>query len=105
MDWLEGIALATVVAQSILSLVASYYVCKHLRMAWLPWVLKGWLVPMIGICFAAWLRLIWPMDSAQHILMLVGVYAAMLVAAAWGLGVNAEFFREELKVVRKMFGK
>jgi hypothetical protein len=105
MDWLEGIALATVVAQSVLSLVASSYICRHLRMRWLPWAVKGWLAPLAGICFAGWLRMIWPTDSVSHFLMLAGAYAGMFLLAAWAMGVNAEFFREELKMVKKMLGR
>ena len=102
---LWGVAMATVVAQSILSLIASCYVCRHLQIKWLPWALKGWLAPLAGICFAGWLRLQWPMDSLAHVALLVGSYAGMLIVAAWGLGVNAAFIREELQIVRKFFGK
>jgi hypothetical protein len=105
LDSLTGIAMATVLAQSVLSLVASRYVCRHLQMAWLPWVLKGWLAPLLGISLAAWLRVLLPMNSAVHISMLLGAYALMFAAAAWALGINAAFFKEEFQIVRKLIGK
>ena len=49
--------------------------------------------------------MIWPMDSIPHIAALVAAYAAMLALAAWGLGINVAFIREELKIVQKFFGK
>ena len=105
MGSLQGIALATVVAQSLAMLASSYYISRYLKMAWLPWAFKGCFLPLLGISFAGWLRMQWPLDTWPHIFMLVGAYAGMLLAAAWGLGVNAALIREELKVVEKFFGR
>jgi hypothetical protein len=55
----------------------------------------------VGIGFAAWLRMNLPMDSWQHILLLIGVYAGMFLAGAWALGVNASLIKEELNIVKK----
>jgi O-antigen/teichoic acid export membrane protein len=102
---LWGIAGATVLAQSILSLVASWYICRHLQLAWLPWVLRGWLLPLVGICLAGWLRLIWPADSLPHLLLLAVAYLALLITGAYALGINFAFIRDELKIVRTFIGK
>ena len=75
-----GVAMATVVAQSIFSLVASAYTCRHLQVPWVPWVLRSWLTPLVGICLAGWLRIIWPMDSPAHVLLLVGAYLVMILS-------------------------
>lgn len=101
-----GIAMATVVAQSILSVVASFYTCRHMKISWVPWLLKGWLLPVLGITFAGWLRMeLAPLDSPLKVLSLVGAYAAMLLAAAWGLGINISLIRDELKLVRGFIRK
>jgi O-antigen/teichoic acid export membrane protein len=106
---LQGIAMATVLAQSLLSLGAGFYTCRHLQLRWLPWMLKGWLLPCAGILGAAWLRLELPFYSAQHVLLLPNVfllaaaYLAAWLAAAWGLGLNAAFIRQELALVRTFF--
>ena len=105
MNSLVGIAMATVVAQSVSSLVASFYICRHLQIKWLPWALKGWFFPLAGISFAAWLRMLWPLDSWPHTLLLITAYVALLALAAWGLGIKAAFIKEELKIVKKFFRK
>jgi O-antigen/teichoic acid export membrane protein len=106
---LPGIAMATVLAQSLLSVGAGFYTCRHLRVGWVPWLLKGWLLPCAGIVFAAWLRLELPFYSAQHVLLVQNVlllgaaYLAAWLAAAWGLGMNADFIRHELALIRTFF--
>jgi hypothetical protein len=102
---LQGIAMATVAAQSVLSLAAGWYTCRHLETRWLPWALGGWLLPVGGILLAFWLRVKLPFDSAQNVLLVVGAYTAMLLAAAWAMGINLEFIRGELVIVRKFFEK
>lgn len=103
--YLAGVALATVVAQSGLMLGSSFYLCRHLKLAWLPWALKGCVIPLVGIGFAGWLRIKWPMDSAAHVALLLGSYAALFAAAAWALGVNKAMLMEELKIVKKLVGR
>ncbi len=106
MGSLWGIAMATVVAQSILSVVASFYTCRYMKLPWLPWLVKGWLFPLAGISFAGWLRMrLAPLNTLPNILLLTGAYTGMLLAAAWGLGVNLSFIREELKLVRGFIRK
>jgi hypothetical protein len=103
--WLEGIALATVLAQSVLMLGSSFFLCGHLKVPWLPWVFKGCALPLAGIGFAGWLRTLWPMDSLPHVLMLLGAYAALFVLAAWGLGINRALIKNEFQLIRKLVGK
>jgi O-antigen/teichoic acid export membrane protein len=106
---LRGIAMATVLAQSLLSLGASYYTCREMKISWSPWLLKGWLLPFAGVLAAAWLRSELPFYSAQHVLllpnviMLLSAYLVAWLAAAWALGLNAAFIREELAFVRTFF--
>jgi len=100
-----GVAMATAVAQSVFSLVANFYTCRHLQVSWVPWVFKGWLIPSLGIYLAGWLRILWPMDSLTHVSLLVIAYLAMFLLAAWGLGINAQLIKDELKILRGMFGK
>jgi O-antigen/teichoic acid export membrane protein len=106
---LWGIAMATVLAQSLLSVGAGFYTCRHLQIGWVPWLLKGWLLPCAGILGAAWLRRELPFYSAQHvllyqnILLLGAAYLAGWLAAAWGLGMNAAFIRQELALIRTFF--
>jgi hypothetical protein len=106
---LWGIAMATVLAQSLLTLGAGYYTCRHLQIRWVPWLLKGWLLPFAGVALAAWLRRELPFYSAQHalvlpnVLLLLAAYAVGWLAAAWSLGINGAFIRQELAMVRTFF--
>ncbi|MDB6022024.1 MAG: hypothetical protein JWQ04_1881 [Pedosphaera sp.] len=101
MNYLPGIALATVLAQAVAMLGSSFYICRHLKIAWLPWAFKGCILPLIGISFAGWLRTVWPLDSALHTVLLLGTYTAILAAAAWGLGLNVALIKEELLIVKQ----
>jgi Na+-driven multidrug efflux pump len=85
---LLGIAMATVLAQSVLNLVSSAYICRKLKIVWLPWMLKGWLFPVLA-----------------HFFGLAGVFSAMLLLGAWGLGVTPAYLKEELTIIKKSFRK
>lgn len=106
---LWGIAMATVLAQLLLSMGAGYYTCRHMKINWVPWMLKGCLLPVAGILLAAWLRTELPFYSAEgalllpNILLLLAVYLAGWLAAAWALGLNVAFIRHELALVRTFF--
>ncbi|HZV36339.1 MAG TPA: hypothetical protein VFB72_17315, partial [Verrucomicrobiae bacterium] len=105
MGSLTGIAMATVLAQSLGMLASSFYLCRHLKMAWLPWAFKGCILPLALIGLAGWLRMVLPMDSATHGAILVGTYAAMFLLTAWALGVDWAMIKEELNIMRKIVRK
>lgn len=106
---LWGIAAATVAAQSLLSLGAGWYTCRHMQISWVPWLLKGWLLPFAGVLAAAWLRQKLPFYSPQHqllwsnVTLLVAAYGAGWLAAAWVLGITPAFLRKELALIRTFF--
>ncbi len=102
---LAGIAMATVAAQTILNLASSFYACRHLQERWLPWAVRGCLLPFAGVLLAGWLRAKLPFDSAQNVALLLTAYFAMALAGAWALGLNAAFIREELAIVKNFFKK
>ena len=109
MGSLLGIAMATVLAQSLLVVGAGCYTCRHLKIPWLPWMLKGWLVPFAGVLLAAWLRPRLPFYSPEHTLLvshvtlLLAAYSAAWLAAAWALGITPAFIRDELALIRTFF--
>ena len=105
MGSLTGIAMATVLAQSGLMLGSSYYLCRYLKIPWSPWAFKGCIMPLAGVSLAGWLRMRWPMDSLPHIAMLLGAYAAIFLATARGLGLNAAVIKDELKIIRKLVSR
>jgi uncharacterized membrane protein YtjA (UPF0391 family) len=100
-----GIALAAGVAQSILSLGLSLYVCRYLKTSWMPWVLRGWLLPTATVAAATALRMSIPLDTAAHALMLTGCFVALAAAVGLMLGINRTFIREELAMLRTFLPK
>jgi O-antigen/teichoic acid export membrane protein len=104
-DSLWGIAMATVLAQSLLSLGSSYFVCRFLKTSWLPWVLRGWLLPLLMIAGAGWVRTLLPLDNLAHGVELAGIYTVLFLLLAWSLGVNAAFIREEWAIIRGFLKK
>jgi O-antigen/teichoic acid export membrane protein len=100
-----GIALATVAAQSFLTLSMSRFVCRELNLPWGPWFLRTWLLPVgiISLAFAA--RSAWSWTNATQAVLLLALNAMLLVAAGWASGIKADFIREELKIVAAIFRK
>jgi O-antigen/teichoic acid export membrane protein len=97
---LAGIALATVVAQSLQNLLSSVYACRRLELAWMPWNLRTWMLPVTGVLLAAWLRSALPFDSVAHVVLLIAAYAGIILAVAAILGINVKFIRDEITILR-----
>ena len=108
---LWGVAMATVVAQSLASLGAIFYACHHMRIPWLPWALRGWLLPATTVFLAALLRYEMSPYSTQnsgllsHSLLLGTAYVVLLVNAAWAIGITPGAVKQEVKILRSMIGK
>ncbi len=98
-----GIAVASGIGQSVLGLGTGFYFCRQLNLAWLPWALRSWLVPVLAVSLGATARWVLPPDSAPHILLLAGGYALIVLAVAWIQGVRPALFKEEWTVVRSLF--
>lgn len=101
--WMAGIALATVVAQSVLSLVAGRFTCRHLGIPWGRWVWNGWMLPVLAVGAAAGLRWLWPPDSGVHAAALAGVYAVILFGVSQAVGFRPAMIREEWRQLRAIF--
>jgi hypothetical protein len=43
---IDGIAASAVVAQSLVSIVSGYYVCRFVGLPWLPWLARTWAAPL-----------------------------------------------------------
>ena len=93
-----GIACATVLAQSIMSLVASRYLCNHLSLPWLRWAIQSWGVPISCLFLASIARLFWPMKDAVDVAGLGLLYSALLASAAWCLGITPAALKHEAEI-------
>jgi O-antigen/teichoic acid export membrane protein len=101
---LAGIAFATVVSQSVLSLFAGAYICRHVKVNWVPWVLRSWLLPLVCISLAAWVRKLLP-DTLGWVAALEGIFMVCLMGIALMMGIDFKFIREELAIVKGFWKK
>jgi len=103
---LVGIALATVVAQSLQSALCSAYACRRLKIPLVPWLFRTWLLPVAGLVLAGWVRMKLPLYTPEHglflanVLALVAAYAALIVGMAALIGIRPSFIKEELAILR-----
>ncbi len=98
-----GIALATTLAQTLLSLVLTRYVCRKLETPWLPWMLKTCALPLGVVATATALRFWWPIDSWSHAALLAGSYFVILFAFMRVIGFDAVFLRDEVRRLGLIF--
>jgi len=101
---ITGVAVATVIAQSICSLCLGTVTCRYLGISALRWAGHCWLLPIGFTLAAAGLKKLYPNDSLAHLSMLAGSYLLIFLAVCWLAGVNRELLRAEFAQARKMFG-
>jgi O-antigen/teichoic acid export membrane protein len=99
---ITGIAIAAVIAQSVVTLVLGYVTCRHLGLSVVRWGAKSWLIPIGVVLAAGGLRFWLPDQSLGHLGVLGGAYVLLLLAACWLVGMNRELLRAELTILRSM---
>jgi O-antigen/teichoic acid export membrane protein len=100
MGSIPGIAMAAGIGQSFLGLGTGLYYCRRLELAWLPWAIKSWFVPVAAVGLAASARWFIHPNSTINILALVGGYLLLLLVVAWVQGVRPALLKEEFNIVR-----
>jgi hypothetical protein len=103
--WLAGIAYATVIAQTGLSLYLGFYTCRQLKLSFGRWFRRSWLWPVLTVCLLAALQYEIGSTDRTGILVLLGAGALLLVLLAFVAGLTGELIREELKIVRGFLGR
>jgi O-antigen/teichoic acid export membrane protein len=98
-----GVAVATVIAQSVLTVGLGIVACRNLGMSSARWVAKSWLLPLAATVAAAGLKSRLPDESFAHIGSLIGIYAVLLLIVCAVAGMNAEMLRAEISLVRSLF--
>jgi O-antigen/teichoic acid export membrane protein len=102
MGSIEGIAYATVIAQTLLSWFLGWHVCRVLKLSCSRWFLRSWLLPAVFVSATAWAQ--WRIGPGTwtgaailfSIVCVLGIIHALLA------GVNREFLRKELSVLRSL---
>jgi O-antigen/teichoic acid export membrane protein len=99
-----GIALATLASQSVAVLALGWYSCRHLKISWWRISLRNWLLALASAGLGLAMRHYLPMDSWLAAGITAGVYAAALLAVAFLLGIRMNDLREEVGILRGIFG-
>lgn len=102
MGSITGIAAATVVAQTFLSLALGLHVCRYLKLPVAQWAARSWFVPFVAILAAVGLKLLLPAPSFRDIGWLSAGYSLLLVAVAFSIGINRKMLEAEGKQLRSM---
>lgn len=105
LGYVVGIAFATVLAQSVLSLVLAWQTCRRLKLSFPAWATKSWLVPVAAVGSSFALRSVLVPHSWMNIGSLLAAYAALLFLIALGLGFNRQVLAQEWRVFREMVGR
>jgi O-antigen/teichoic acid export membrane protein len=99
-----GVAVATVIAQSISSLCLGTVTCRYLGMSAFRWAARCWFLPMGFTLMAVVLKELFPRDSFLHLSILAGCYLVVFLAVCWLAGINRELLRTEFAHARKLMG-
>lgn len=100
-----GIALATVVTQSMLTLGLGWYACRHMKTSWWRLSLRNWFLAMGAAGLGIVLRIYLPVSSALTAAVAAAVCLAAMLLVAFLLGIRISDLREELAILRGMVGK
>ena len=101
--WLGGVAFATVVAQAILSLTATVYVARVLKIAWMPSAARTCLVPCLAVLLGAGARYWLPPVSWMQTVFLLGIETVLVVIVGFLIGLRRETLQHEWKDFRSLF--
>jgi O-antigen/teichoic acid export membrane protein len=93
-----GIAGATVVAQSVMSLVASRYLCTEFGLPWHRWALRSWVLPVSILLVGTLARTKLSFNGFQGPAAYCGLAIALTGIAAWLLGATPAALKHEARV-------
>ncbi len=100
--WLCGIAYATVLSQTLMSVTLAFFLCRRLGFSTRRWLVNSWLLPFLAVCLLGALELAVGSESARGIAWLALFGAAILAVYARLLGFNGNMVGEELAIARRI---
>ena len=103
--WLEGIAFASVVAQTVLSLILGVYICRKLRLETMAWLARSWLIPVLSVVTMAALQYHVGSQHWKGVACLLGAAAVLVLLQARLTGVTREFIAYEWSLVRGILSR
>ena len=101
--WIEGIAWATVVAQTLLAILLARVVSRYLGDSLWKWTRDGVLLPLVLVAVGGWLRIKLPGNDAPTLAKLSVLYLVLLVAGARAWGFTPAKVTHELSALRELF--
>lgn len=99
---LAGVAVATVIAQSISSIFLGIVTCRFLGISVTRWTARTWLLPIAFTVGAAALKQLLPENSFEHLGLLSICYLVLFLVVCRLIGMNWKLMRTELAQVRVM---
>ena len=100
---LVGIAFATVLAQSILSLYLSIRTTRCIGVNWFRWMSATWLLPLSLVAAVGALRAGIAPNDPRAVGLLTLIWLAMTVSVAWIVGIRRELIVDEWSRLRASF--
>lgn len=99
------VAIATDIAQLILSISANWFVAGFVGLPRASWLLKTCIVPTALVLLAALLRLWIPAETLLQIGILLAAYAVLFLAICASAGFTWRLLRSEIDTLRSMLPK
>jgi O-antigen/teichoic acid export membrane protein len=98
---MTGIAWATVVAESLLSLTLSWHTCRRLGISHAPWMFRSWLLPVLIVLAGAALQNQIGCQTWRQAGLLAAAFLPLALLHARLGGMNLKMLREELAIFRR----
>ena len=100
-----GFALAIVITHSLLTQGLGWYACRQMKTSWWRLSVRNWLLALSASGLGIVMRVYMPVHSAMTAGITAGIYLIAVLAIAFLLGIRINDVREEVAIVRGMFGK
>jgi O-antigen/teichoic acid export membrane protein len=100
---ITGVAVATVIAQSISSICLGVVTCRYLKIPALRWTARCFVLPISFSLAAAELKRLFPEDTLLHLGILAGCYMALFLVVCRLAGMNWDLLRHEINQARQLF--
>lgn len=98
-----GIAVATVIAQSVSSLILSRATSRAIGLDSRRWAARAWLFPFVVVALGGTARWLLPPDSFAPAVALVAICIALLATLAWLAGIPRRMLLDEWERLRAPF--
>lgn len=97
---ITGIAISTAIAQSLSSLVISWFACPHLGISWKSWNLQSLVLPVLFMLAAGFVRNLIAPNSITHFLTLGLILTGFCLALAFSIRLGWSDLKDELNRIR-----